>query len=107
MKDSEALGASLHGSGCEEERDMDRKIKHGRGMAQIRLLVEVAAIVGCIAFIIRVSNRLESAGESMGVSFLLCSAFCGDVCGLFLQILIHEAGHLIFGLLTGYQFRCF
>ena len=94
VKDSEALGASLHGSGCEEERDMDRKIKHGRGMAQIRLLVEVAAIVGCIAFIIRVSNRLESAGESMGVSFLFMALlFVGMYVAFFLQILIHEAGH--------------
>lgn len=87
---------------------MDRKIKHGRGMAQIRLLVEVAAIVGCIAFIIRVSNRLESAGESMGVSFLFMALlFVGMYVAFFLQILIHEAGHLIFGLLTGYQFRSF
>lgn len=75
VKDSEALGASLHGSGCEEERDMDRKIKHGRGMAQIRLLVEVAAIVGCIAFIIRVSNRLESAGGQWESPFFLWLCF--------------------------------
>lgn len=43
--------------------------------------------------------------ESM---FLVFAVFCiGTYIGIFLQIIIHESGHLIFGLLTGYRFLSF
>jgi len=46
----------------------------------------------------------EELWETLGfIAVLICSMI---VCG-FLQIIIHEAGHLVFGLLTGYRFVSF
>lgn len=43
-------------------------------------------------------------GESM---FILCLIFLGLYVMIFMQMIIHEAGHLVFGLLTGYRFSSF
>ena len=48
-----------------------------------------------------VGNYAQRAAESMGAILVL---FGGFVLGLFLQIAVHEGGHLVFGLLTGYRF---
>ena len=37
----------------------------------------------------------------------LCVLFAGMYVGIFLQLTIHEAGHLVFGLKSGYQFSSF
>jgi len=50
------------------------------------------------------SGRGEVSGGSL-VSRLLLMA--GTLAGVYVQVIIHEAGHLIFGLLTGYKFLSF
>ena len=46
----------------------------------------------------------EENGFPAGLFGAIGILFLGFVLGLFLQIAVHEAGHLVFGLLTGYKF---
>lgn len=46
----------------------------------------------------------KSIGERL---FVVAALFVGIYVAGFLQIIIHEAGHLVFGLLTGYKFSSF
>ena len=46
----------------------------------------------------------EENGFSAGLFGAIGILFLGFVLGLFLQIAVHEAGHLVFGLMTGYKF---
>lgn len=49
-----------------------------------------------------------SANESNGMDFLsLAILFIGMYVGIYVQLIIHEAGHLVFGLLTGYKLSSF
>lgn len=50
------------------------------------------------------SERGNSIGNSL---FSLVLLLLGMYVAMFLQIIIHEAGHLFFGLLTGYKFSSF
>ncbi len=61
---------------------------------------------GCGMLIAGASDELaERLSLTPWLTFWLL--FCGFVVILFLHILIHEAGHLVFGLLTGYRFSSF
>ncbi len=52
--------------------------------------------------------EMDKNGKSSGEVFLsLALFFVGMYFAIFLQIIIHEGGHLIFGLLTGYRFSSF
>ena len=46
----------------------------------------------------------EESGLPGGVFGAMAVLFAGFVLAMYLQIAVHEAGHLVFGLLTGYQF---
>ena len=46
----------------------------------------------------------EESGLPGGVLGAMAVLFAGFVLAMYLQIAVHEAGHLVFGLLTGYQF---
>lgn len=58
-------------------------------------------IVGCLETEEMAQNSFL---EDMGVFAILLLVFCAS---MYLQIIIHEAGHLIFGLLSGYRFSSF
>lgn len=52
--------------------------------------------------------ELLDSGKSVGEILLKCVLlFVGLYVAMFLQIIIHEAGHMVFGLLTGYKFSSF
>ncbi|MBQ9112179.1 MAG: hypothetical protein IJY08_01200 [Clostridia bacterium] len=85
----------------------DKKTKKGFG--QYFSLVVYLLTGAAIGFY--TSSVMNSpAGESMGVgqrllwyaSLILCLYVC-----IFLQIIVHEGGHLIFGLASGYRFCSF
>lgn len=59
-------------------------------------------LIGKYLVTLRESGR---SGSSVLLSFL--ALFAGMYAALFLQIIIHEGGHLLFGLLTGYSFSSF
>ena len=52
-------------------------------------------------------NIFKDAGGALGVALLVGWIFIAIAVAAFLQIILHEAGHLIFGLLTGYRFLSF
>lgn len=56
---------------------------------------------GIIGFIFAKFN----VSDDTVIIFLICLAFI--YAAYFLQIIIHEAGHMVFGLLTGYKFSSF
>ncbi len=62
----------------------------------------------CGLWIVSYMDQMKSLGKSMG-EILVGTAFLfvGMYIAMILQIIIHEAGHLIFGLWTGYEFSSF
>ncbi|MBR5960247.1 MAG: M50 family metallopeptidase [Clostridia bacterium] len=80
-----------------------------RNIGQILVLVCFALLgVGCGLLFAKNLNGLETAGTSGGGKILKMLVILVSVCvALVLQIIIHEAGHLVFGLLTGYRFVSF
>lgn len=53
-------------------------------------------------------NQSVQSDTSLGEElFSLACLFVGMYVAIFVQIIIHEAGHLVFGLLTGYKFSSF
>lgn len=62
----------------------------------------------CGVLIAEYIDRSVSSGKSAGETiFTVILLFVGMYVSMFLQIVIHEAGHLLFGLLSGYQFSSF
>ncbi|MCI7129011.1 MAG: hypothetical protein MSA09_00300 [Lachnospiraceae bacterium] len=66
-------------------------------------------IVGAVCGILMVECVDRSSGDQSlyQVFFTLIGLFIGMYAGLIIQIVIHEAGHLFFGLLSGYRFSSF
>ena len=53
-------------------------------------------------------DKMDSAGKSLSEILMGAAAlFVGMYVAMIVQIIIHEAGHLIFGLWTGYEFSSF
>lgn len=71
------------------------------------ILAAVGVIVGvvCGFLIARVLGQAADSGTGYYLRCLLL--FLGMLISLWFQIIFHEAGHLIFGLLTGYKFSSF
>lgn len=91
-----------------EERMKNRreKIKKIKQAIPVAVALLMGVIIGCA--LASYTSRTASSGKSEGYLifreiFLLVMIWIS----LFLQIVIHEAGHLVFGLLTGYQFSSF
>lgn len=64
--------------------------------------------VSCGIFMVEYMRAIESAEKSAGEMLLSVGIlFIGMYIAIFLQIIIHEAGHLLFGLMTGYRFSSF
>ena len=62
----------------------------------------------CGVLIMMYLDRTARSGKGFAESFLpFILLFVGMYAAMFIQIALHEAGHLIFGLLTGYRFCSF
>lgn len=86
-----------------------KKENKKQGMWQKYLLLAVFALIGMVCGILMVDSIGSFAASMPPAQFLIS---LGLLCvGLFaippLQIAVHEAGHLVFGLLTGYRFLSF
>ena len=74
----------------------------------ISILMYMLIGAACGVFILMYLDRQDQTGISIAVnliSFLLM--IIGMYMVMIIQIIIHEAGHLIFGLMTGYRFSSF
>lgn len=67
-------------------------------------------VIGAVCGFLMVYFMENMLGENASIGQkLLCVAilFVGMYAAIFLQLILHEAGHLVFGLMTGYQFSSF
>lgn len=74
------------------------------------LFIILFALIGAgIGFMIAAyADRIVSPDASVGeYIFMVALLLVGMYAAMFLQTVIHEAGHLFFGLLSGYQFSSF
>lgn len=74
------------------------------------LMMAMFLLIGacCGMLMIRYMEMTASTGTSTIAELLtLAALFLAMYAGMFLQIILHEAGHLVCGLLTGYRFSSF
>lgn len=89
---------------------MNNKKEKKKGKWKQYLSMMIFLVLGgiCGIWIASYMDKMDSAGKSMGD--VLTGAgllFLGMYVAMILQIIMHEAGHLLFGLLTGYEFSSF
>lgn len=82
----------------------NNKKKKNKGSAAFSFIF---IIIGVFAGILmsRYSDKLEIAGLDSFPSFLIILAFF--YAAYFIELIIHEAGHMVMGMLTGYEFLSF
>lgn len=87
--------------------DTDNK-KTSKTMSFLPVLFFMLIGAVCGIFIINYIKLMETIDKSKGEIILsIVLLFLGMYVAIFLQIIIHEAGHLFFGLMTGYRFSSF
>lgn len=80
--------------------------KAGRGKKLLATLIPLL-FGGAIGFVASIALG-DAAGDNSGLYFLYLGVFLVSLIAAFvLQIILHEAGHLVFGRLTGYRFVSF
>lgn len=87
---------------------MSRKSKTKTSLSNIFIML-FSFCIGCgLGVLFAKSIFIQTAGKSVSEQFfyLFCLIIAMYI-ALFAQVIIHEAGHLIFGLLTGYKFSSF
>lgn len=89
---------------------MSKSTEKKHGGKKIGILI-ISILIGAVCgFLIGeyTSRDMIKHGRSLEESLcLLAVLFIGIYVAYFLQIVIHESGHLVFGLLTGYRFYSF
>lgn len=68
------------------------------------------AAIGAVCGFLIVNFMEGILGENASLGqkiFYIAFLLCGMYAAIFLQLILHEAGHLVFGLMTGYQFSSF
>lgn len=84
----------------------EKKKISGQSFAGILLYMMIGA--GCGILIVRYLDHFAAGELTLGKMILLsCLLFVSVYAAMLIQIVIHEAGHLVFGLLTGYRFSSF
>lgn len=73
----------------------------------VGLVISLAFGVGCGVLLARYSETVTKDQSLGGIFIQLGLLLFGMYLMLFLQIVIHEAGHLVFGLISGYRFSSF
>ena len=88
---------------------MDKKTrKSGKAGQLIGILIYVLIGAASGFLLMDSMDRLLDSGISKAGMLLACAAlFIAVYVVMTLQIIIHEAGHLLFGLFTGYSFSSF
>lgn len=88
----------------------DKKSAQKRGLATKALVVALFMVLG--AAVGYLAGHLTRGAEGpdadpLGTAAWIVALVVLLVAAYFLQIIVHEAGHLVFGLATGYRFRSF
>ena len=87
---------------------MKKENKKGQWKQVLALVPFLLIGAICGVMMVRYLDRIVTPGSSMGTEVLsMLALFLLMYVGIFLQIIVHEAGHLVFGLLTGYRFSSF
>lgn len=84
--------------------------KKKKGQWQQWLFMGFFALIGAVCGVLMVhfAEQNVTEGSSLWEELLpLVVLFVGMFVGMYLQLIIHEAGHLVFGLLSGYRFSSF
>ena len=93
-----------------EEKQNIEKEKHSKTQNQKWFAMIMFMLIGGICGFVGMSCLEKIIGKDAGMGQLLC-ALLGIMIMMYLivfvHIIIHELGHLVFGLLTGYQFASF
>lgn len=83
------------------------KKKSGSQWKQLLAMIPFL-IIGCACGALMAKVALRNDTGDTGQMLLSCAVlFVGMYVGMFLQIAIHEAGHLVFGLVSGYRFSSY
>ena len=88
----------------------EKKRKKKSGKLQNMLMMVFFMVIGGVCGVMMgpYIGVLFDSGKTMGQILLECALlFVGLYVAMFLEIIIHEAGHMVFGLLTGYKFSSF
>ena len=97
-------------TGYDKERDMAEKKKRSsqksRKTAGVLLMILSVAAGGAAGYGLAAFADLSGA-ETGEFLFMMAGLIISIYIGSFLQTVIHEGGHLIFGLLSGYRFCSF
>lgn len=83
---------------------MDETKKKENKSGQIIFTLGFGSIGGVCGWMLAKMIKGKSFGE---ICFLAVACILFMYAGMFLQIVLHEAGHMVFGLLTGYRFSSF
>ncbi len=89
---------------------MSKTNKKHQGKWQQWLMIGLFMVMGgvCGIFIARYLMDLSDGQASMGeIIYKGVLLFISVYIAIFLQIILHEGGHLVFGLITGYEFSSF
>ena len=82
-----------------------KKLHWQKWLYTVFLLVTGGICGECIAWYM---DKLVTSGQSAGITLIPFGLLLlGFLAVLFIQIIVHEGGHLVFGLLSGYQFSSF
>lgn len=84
-----------------KEESYKRFKKASRGLLEIILAAGVGFGIGYL------SNHFFPEMSAYQIFFALPAIIFFTLLGYFIHIFLHEAGHLVFGLLSGYQFSSF
>ena len=88
------------------------KKKEAKKKIQWRQYIAVAffMLIGAVCGVLMaqyVDKNAQPGTSGWDTLFLLACLFVGMYVTIFIQLIIHEAGHLVFGLLSGYKFSSF
>ena len=81
------------------ERGKKRKRGRGRAGQVVSLLVCMAVGAACGLAMARVGD--DGTGPGLGGAARMAAVLLGFAASVLLQLLLHEGGHLVFGLLSG------
>ena len=88
---------------------MSKNVKRSKGKLQrytgTIILLLLSAGCGILMAYIDIAYGIERSSDESIVSII--SFFLMLLAAMFIQIIIHESGHLVFGLLSGYRFSSF
>lgn len=88
---------------------MSKQSKKKKGSWKQNIPLVFFAVIGGICGVVSSNYMNKMLPDNSGWTSLLSYAvlFSALILAVFVQIIIHEAGHLVFGLLSGYEFSSF